>query len=345
MITISSRSWTFGLAMIGLFASACATPVGVTRLDEQAAHRELTANVLSVGRPSAYSTQLLERTALSERFTTDPQAVLAELNLGLGHTDERDRLFALSELSFAYAENSGNQPYYLASAVYSYAFLFPQNPAEAPGEYDQRVRLAVDLYNRSVALDLATKDGKQVDLSERQLGLPFGSLSLRADPTGFNYGGDHLTKFVSITDLKVRGLRNTYRRAGIGAALSARVEPSSDSTANRWIPPNAKVPITAFVRFQDLRRAISSYSVPLEWDPSTALAYRLEGAPIWDFELAGFRRGDFLFLGNGDRRNNSGLYMLHPYHPGLIPVVFLFTELHRARPVGRRWPMSCSAIA
>jgi pimeloyl-ACP methyl ester carboxylesterase len=345
-ITISRKSWTFGLAIIALFASACATPVGVSRLDEQAAYRELNANVLSTGRPSAYSTQILERTALSERFMSDPQAVLAELNSGLGHADERDRLFALSELSFAHAADSGNQSYYLASAVYAYAFLFPQRPAEAPDEYDPRTRLAVDLYNRSVALGLATKDGKQVDLSERQIRLPFGlSLSLRADAREFNYGGDHLTQFVSIADLKVRGLRNTYRRAGIGAALSARVEPSSDSTANRWIPPHAKVPITAFVRFQDPRRAMSdghlqgtvelydedetpavqiaSYSVPLEWDPSAALAYRLEGAPVWDFEFAGFRRGDFSFLGNGGSSNNSGLYMLHPYHPGLIPVVFV----------------------
>jgi pimeloyl-ACP methyl ester carboxylesterase len=337
---------TISFLLIILFANGCATPVGVTRLDEQAAHRELTANVLSVGKPSAYSTQLLERAALSERFTTDPQAVLAELNSGLGHSDQRDRLFALSELSFEYAEDSGNQSYYLASAVYSYAFLFPQDSADAPGEYDPRARLALDLYNRGVALGLATKDGKQVDLSARQLSLPFGSLSLRADPKEFAYGGtDHLTTFVSIADLKVRGFRNTYRRAGIGAALSAKVEPSSESAANRWIPPNGKVPITAFLRFDDPLRAMStghlegsvelydedetsavqiaSYSVPLEWDPSASLAYRLEGAPVWDFELAGFRRGDFALLATGNRPSNSGLYMLHPYHPGLIPLVFV----------------------
>ena len=80
---------------------------------------------------------------------------------------------------------------------------------------------------------------------------------LAVNPEGFNYAGNHLTKFVSIADLKVRGLRNTYRKAGIGAALSARVEPSPNSPASRWIPPTAKVPITAFVRFDDPRRAMS----------------------------------------------------------------------------------------
>jgi pimeloyl-ACP methyl ester carboxylesterase len=338
-------SWTLGLAIIAVFANGCATPVGVKRLDEQAAHRELNANILSAGKPSDYSTQILEKNALSERFKSDPELVLAQLNSGLGKPDERDRLFALSELSFAHAEESGNQSYYLASAAYAYAFLFPANPRDAPGPYDPRLRLAVDLYNRGIALGLTTKDGKNVDLRGRQLELPFGSLSLEDNPQGFDYGGNHLIKFVSLANLKVRGLRNTYRNAGIGAALSARVEPSPNSPASRWIPPTAKVPITAFVRFDDPRRAMSdgrlhgtvelydddktaaiqvgSYSVPLESDPSAALAYRLEGAPIWDFELAGFRRGDFSFLSNRKGADSNSLYMLHPYHAGEIPVVLV----------------------
>jgi hypothetical protein len=153
------------LALIVLFANGCATPVGVKRLDEQAAHRELNTNVLSTGKPSDYSTQLLERSAFSESFKSDPQAVLAELNSGLGRPDERDRLFALSELSFEYAEDSRNQSYYLASSAYAYAFLFPANPADAPGPYDPRLRLAVDLYSRGIALGLATKDERRLTLA------------------------------------------------------------------------------------------------------------------------------------------------------------------------------------
>jgi len=343
--TKSIVAWTVGLAFIAVFAGGCATPVGVNRVDVQAADRQLNSNILSSGKPSDYSTQVLERTALSERFKSDPQTVLAELNSGLGKPDERGRLFALSELSFTYAEDSGNQSYYLASAAYAYAFLFPTNSADSPGPYDPRLTLAIDLYNRGIALGLATKDGKEVDLSERQLSLPFGSLDLGVNPEGFSYAGNRLTTFVSLVDLKVRGLRNTYRRAGIGAALSARVEPSPNSPASRWIPSNAKVPMTAFVRFDDPRRAMSdgrlrgtvelydddrtaaiqvgSYTVPLESDPSAALAYRLEGSPLWDFELAGFRKGDFSFLGIGKSGAINGLYMLHPYHPNMIPVVLV----------------------
>jgi hypothetical protein len=211
------------------------------------------ANVLSAGKPSAYSTQILECTELSQRFDEDPKTVFAELNSGLGKPDERNRLFTLSELFFAYAAKSRNQSYYLASAAYAYAFLFPANAADAPGPYDPRQRLAVDLYNRGIALGLGTTDEHEVDLSARQLTLPFASLDLAVKPEGFNYGGYHLTKFVFLADLKVRGLRNTYRKAGVGAALSAQVEPQADSTASRWIPPNAKVPIPAFVRFDPPR--------------------------------------------------------------------------------------------
>ena len=125
-------NWTVALIFVVLFVGGCATPVGVKRLNEQAAHRELNANILSTGKLSDYSTQLLERSALTDRFKSDPQTVLAELNSGLGKPDERDRLFALSELSFAYAENSGNQSYYLASAAYAYAFSSRPIPPTRP---------------------------------------------------------------------------------------------------------------------------------------------------------------------------------------------------------------------
>jgi pimeloyl-ACP methyl ester carboxylesterase len=58
----------------------------------------------------------------------------------------------------------------------------------------------------------------------------------------------------------------------------------------------------------------------LEDDPSAALAVRLEGAPIWDFEFAGFRKGDFNLL----KDDLTGvLTFFDPYVPGRIPVVFV----------------------
>ena len=63
--TRSVSSGPLALAIIAVFASGCATPVGVARLDEHAAHRKLNANVLIVGQterlfdadPRAHSAQ------------------------------------------------------------------------------------------------------------------------------------------------------------------------------------------------------------------------------------------------------------------------------------------------
>ena len=119
------------LIIIVFFASGCATPVGVKHVDQKTAYRTLDANILSNGEPSAYSRQLLERHALIKRYQNDPEQVISELYSGLGKPDERDRLFALSELSFAIAESGHDQSYYLGSAIFAYAFLFPENSKDA----------------------------------------------------------------------------------------------------------------------------------------------------------------------------------------------------------------------
>src|SRR5215471_8714344 len=150
--TKSTTAWVaVGIALMVLLSNGCATPVGVERLDEQAAHRELNANILSTDQPSEYSRQILERTDLAQLFRSDPQRALGELYSGLGKPDERDRLFALAELSFAYAEEARNQSYYLASAVYAYAFLFPPNAANALQENmipvcDSRLTCTIEVW-------------------------------------------------------------------------------------------------------------------------------------------------------------------------------------------------------
>jgi hypothetical protein len=343
---IRGRNHKTALVFSLVFGCACATPIGIKHLDRQEAQRELNANVLSTGKPSPFSDRYVERGAIAESFDTNQQAILTKIMLGLGGPDDHDRLFALAELSFAYADSSGDQTYFWASAVYAYAYLFPTDGRAAPNSYDPRLRLAVDIYNEAIAAGLSTKGGSEIDLSERKVTLPFGTLDLRIAPSGLQWGGYPVSHFVPLNDLEERGLRNNYRKPGIGVALSAQVaEAQEDKPANRWIPANAKVPVTAFVRFEDPRREMSegtvrgtielydvdevpkirvgAHSVRLESDPTVELAYRLEGSPIWDFEVAGFRRGDFAFLKTAKSGENNGLFMLHPYFPGRVPVIFV----------------------
>ena len=64
---------------------------------------------------------------------------------------------------------------------------------------------------------------------------------------------------------------------------------------------------------------IEGVEVPIEYETTSALALTLEGAPVWDFEIAGFRSGDF----TGGANLREGLFMLHPHKTGRIPVVLV----------------------
>jgi hypothetical protein len=324
-----------------LLASACATPVGVVRGNPKLVYRALTASVLSTGEPSASTAQVLHRRGLATRFEDDPEAVLTELR-GTGVGLSRDRLFALAELSFAHADKEKKREYYLAAAVYAYAFLLPDAPAGDANPIDPRMRLAADFYNLGVTLGLTARDEPHVILEAGDHALSFGRLELILDPTSFNWGGYRMTRFIPVAEFEVRGLANRYRQPGVGAPLAAELAPTGEgpeaAAARKRIPPRIKVPMTAFVRLDNAEEGIASGVVrgrielypadeftsvdvagrklPLELEPTATLAYMLEGAPIWDTELGGF-------LSPGRRSFGDGLMMLNPYRRGRIPVVLI----------------------
>ena len=331
------------LLLLVFFATGCATPIGVTRGSTQDTYYALTGNVLSEGSPSSWSTQVLHRANLRERYHSDPEAALAEMRKRLAVSPTPDRLFALSELSFYHAETTGKTDHYLASAVYAYAYLFPEDGTAPPDPLDPRRRLAADLYNLGLVRGLDTPDGEEVLLQEGKLTLPFGELEVSADQTSYLWGAFRFSRFIPVGDFRVRGLSNRYRQAGIGAPLAAELEPAGSGPgaelARKRIPPRFKVPVTALIKIAQPRHGVvdgklqgkleiyasdrtstvklEGQDVPLELEPTAALAYMLEGAPGWDFEIAGFRFADQAKI-FGD-----GLIMMQPYHEGRIPVLLV----------------------
>jgi pimeloyl-ACP methyl ester carboxylesterase len=328
------------IAALTLVAVGCATPVGVQRVDAQTVHRTLTTNVISSGEPSPFSSQVLHRLGLFEGFQKEPEKTLARLHAQIPEQGGQDLVIALAELSFLHAEKSGKRSYDLAAAVYAYAFLFPEDGTQ-PEPFDPRLRLAADLYNRGITEGLSAADGPEVVLGPGTFELSFGVLEIAMDPSGFRWGDSRLVRFMPVADLEVPGLRNRYRRPGIGAPLAASIEtthPRTTSEPTLRIPKDLKVPVTAFVRIADPRRGladgrlqgtlelyaediapaldVAGRQVPLEYEPTSSLAYGLAESPIWDFEIKGFLSGEY-------RESRDGLYMLHPYHPGRIPVVLV----------------------
>jgi pimeloyl-ACP methyl ester carboxylesterase len=345
------RSRIASLVAIAALLAACASPVGVRREDPETVHRELTANVLSAGRPSDRTYQLLERFGLRERFEKEPAAVLAELHAGLQPTGDHRRLSGLAELSFYHGERSGDGRYQLAAAVYAYALLFPGPGGETLDPSDPRVRLAYDLYNRALTSVVSAEAGK----GRRQLELPFGTLDLEIDEAEFSWAGHRFGDMVDAANYSVRGLRDRYRRPGIGAPFAATLgsltaEPPPGA---EWLVPAVRVPTTVVMRLDGARAAlpggqltgrievftpdeasttgIDGQTVPIEFETTFALAETLAGSEFFDFELKGFFMGAFrplraAVIGTGhveEEDSDQGLFFLEPYRPGRIPVVLV----------------------
>jgi len=339
-----------------LLSSACATPVGVVRGSTTDVYRTLTRNVLSAGELSPLSEQMLRRLGLDKRFEDAPEEVIKELR-GTGADIPRDTLFTLAELSFSYAEHAQRQDHYLAAAIYAYAFMVESRGALAVA-LDPRARVAADLYNlgftRGLAAppevpagtatveDEAESKISEVILKDRTLDLPFGQLELTANPDDFLWSGYRFNRFIAVADFQVRGLRNRYRQAGLGAALAAEITPAGTGVeaerARKHITSRMKVPVTAIVRLEDVFGGLATgrlkgrielfpadrgstieiegRTIPLELEPSAVLAYQLEGAAVWDSELRGFLSSTF-------KLSPESLVMMHPYRPGRVPVVLV----------------------
>jgi pimeloyl-ACP methyl ester carboxylesterase len=352
------RIWTVlgrpGLLILSLLLGACATPISVTRIDPRVAQQELTQNVLSTGELTSFSQIILNRAGLYDQFKKDPEAALKVLHgEALSGQHGASYLFALAELSFQYAEDEAprtqKQAYYLAAAVYAYAFLFPPAGTAPPEPYDPRFRHACDLYNRALTGALRSEDGLHVELRAGVLPLPFGEMEIAFDAAQLNWLDRELIDFVPVTDLEVKGLRNRYRQPGIGAPLAASTVAGS-AREGLDIPPRLKVPVTAFLRVPDplqqlttgrLSATLELYvdfdtesvqvgaqRVPLEAEPTASLAYMLSGSKVWDSELGGFIFGDFW-----RRQTPTQLFALEPYQPGRIPVVFV----HGTASSAARW--------
>ena len=326
------------------FAAGCATPIGVNHVDRRVAYQSLTTNVLSTERISSFSARVLIDSNLYQEFEDNPQKALADLHSGLAPKGDEDRIFALAELSFLHGLNSGERSYYLAAAVYAYAFVLPGQRGTRPQGIDPRLRWAVDLYNQSLTQAAKSDEGAYAIPMGGKFKLPFGELTVTFNERDLIWSGFRMKDFVPAADVEVRGLRNRYRTPGIGAALAASIEPLEGAAGKQSmrIPPRLKIPVTAFLRLDDPRAALASgklhgklefytpdstrtlkiegVDVPIEYETTSALALSLEGAPVWDFEIAGFRSGDFTI---GGANLQEGLFMLHPHKTGRTPVVLV----------------------
>jgi hypothetical protein len=132
------------------------------------------------------------------------------------------------------------------------------------------------------------------------------------DPATLTWSGHQQWNFVPLAELEVKGFPTYYRWPGLGAPLGAGIVPQEDGDRD-ILARRARVPVTAVLRparlSQTLREghvpaALELYAgygettidvggrrVPLEAEPTAALALGLTESGIWKREMTGFLRG------------------------------------------------------
>jgi Alpha/beta hydrolase family len=336
------RAFTALALGLALLLAACASPVGVVRADPEAAQRSLTANVLSTGAPSAEARNVLHEEGLATRFHNEPEAALGTLHEAVvSGRRGASAVYALAELSYLHAHNTEQRPYYLAAAVYAWAYLFPTEPRDEPSPFDRRFRAAADLYNSALTEAFKSDDGERFEPKSGVFPLPFGELEVTFDESSLLWRGRRLWGLVPVTELEVRGLRARYRRDGLGAPLAASLRrPGPQRLAYDLVGSGVKVALTALLAIDRPQQALASKrisgqltlhvasevqevtvgsrTVPLDAEPTAAVAYTLSDSPLWAREFRGLFRA--LIPNPGARTQLSAIT---PYRPGLMPVVFV----------------------
>lgn len=335
------RAWAARAVLLAVLCllGACASPVTVTRVDPRTMQRTLDASALTRDRLSEETRNVLRRHGLLALFDRDAGAAIAAMHARLpAEPGDRQDLFALAETSYLLGRRSGERSRFLAAAVYTFAYLFPASGAPLPSPFDPTVRQAADLYGRGLTAAFMSDDGTRLILRAGRYALPFGTLDLALDRNSLRWGNAELTDFVPAGDLRVSGLRNTYRLPGLGAPLAAGIRPPAGIRGFQ-VSPKVRVPATALMIIPDARAAIAAgavhgvlsvhtffddrtisidgYTVPLAYRLTASLALALQESSVWAREFRGFLFGDLL------SDLPSQLVALEPHRPGRIPVVLV----------------------
>jgi pimeloyl-ACP methyl ester carboxylesterase len=347
------------LAAIAISLIGCVSPTGVDTVRPQAAYRQINASALAGSEPSDSSMVVLHRYYLKDEFKKNPRLALKRLHEQACQDDRKDILFALAELSHLTAyrlhpnlrklyspsqqpdvDYEDPRPYYMASAIYAYLYLFgARGTNQPPDPFARDFRLICDIYNRSLSSALALEpNSPQLRWQGGTYSLPDGKIDIKMDAKGFRWPIEWIEQALAADHYQLRGLTVRNRTSGLGAAVV--LIPNYEKTKKElpvYMGKHLKPPATLFLRVQgdvvdmgtdrltatlevhsvadDHHIQVNGRSVPLETDLSVALAHSLEGSQVWNLDLRQFL--------SGEQQIPTGTYLLRPHQPGKIPVVFV----------------------
>jgi len=340
---VSRLSRTLAMCMISFTLAGCANikahDARIRNVVEDGWERVEASRGLNV---SFETGGVLARQQLLTLAQKDSAGAARLLEARLEIQPERNGALALAELSYhvgvAWQTGSpvGALAWYRDAATLAALAL-----ADTAGS---RPDLAVEIHNRAVARLIRLAQAKGTcqggHLNWRQVleaqGLAVHSSTAYLRP-------ERIADLRVASDYRVEGMDHIYRTSGLGVPLIAHrwtLKDDSSDVQDQFFPREMRVGATAVVLpggallagewrrqpatldlfdpFHHRSMAVNDRQVILASDRTTPLAAQVSRAHFATLEWTGLFQSDFERLGV-----DAGLYMLRPYEPNKIPVIFV----------------------
>ncbi len=327
-----------------LFLTGCMTPdpsvSDVAPADRSAYYGNA---MLQSGGYSFRTQNFLRANLYQEQLKESPEKLLKQLETMNWSRGQSDLLEIMCDIAYNLGAHRSDPedalPYYLSSALYAYRRLFFLNTEENRTRFDPSYCQMLLHYNASVAkifeylrtknlavhdsFELSSAAGERVRFLPPENHLPYGK----------NY-----KDLIPCAAYRINDLSLINQHFGIGVPLVALALPEvrqGNSLLRRL--PMLPMPATLILRFEEPEGkmitaakfalydtfvteqvAIGTETVPLARDYSTPIAAMSRSLPLLTEQNL-----IFAMLNPDEQEEWTGLYLLEPYNPEKIPVVFV----------------------
>jgi pimeloyl-ACP methyl ester carboxylesterase len=202
--------------------------------------------------------------------------------------------------------------------------------------------VAVAVHNQAVArlVRVSQSEARRTGRTWREV---LGEQGLAVGTTGAYLDPQRIAEVVVAGDLRVSGMNRVYRSGGLGVPVVATRRTGraqDDDPRDEYLPRELRAAATAVVfaegefdahswrgrqaslllfdPFERPTLTLGANDVAVAGDRSTPLALQVSSGRFKTLELMGLLEPGFQRPGT-----DTGLYMLRPYEPGKIPVVFV----------------------
>jgi pimeloyl-ACP methyl ester carboxylesterase len=332
------------IVLVAALAAGCAG-VTVKRVDPGKRVESFDRSALSSSRPSERTLAFLKQRDLEDYWKSDPLGLITMLDAQYRDDPSGDTLFALMEICHLEAERSKAVPEdaavrHLSCALYAYLYLGNLKDNPQGNLYHPYSRLAAQFYNTSLARYLlyARESGLRYEQG-RKLRLLVGQIELDRRFSELSWNPEEFAGFKLAYEYEVGGLETYNVNPGLGVPVALIRKQQERDTArpeDKYLPTIEQTyAATAFLRIKPERAGGNTFtadfelydpmktdsirlgdvSVPLEIDLTTPLAYMIANAPS--------PQGITGLMDPEATAPQQGLYMLQPYQPDKIPVIFV----------------------